>query len=264
MVTEVFDGHFPCVIRYHGAFNTILVMGYGVKNWPLDRIPLTPPEFKAFILDNSPIPTDDWPFLYSAKPEISPFYQRIMAVILLTALVGVLLVSPTTLRRFSPPFFFLGAAFLLMETRGVTQMMLFFGSTWWVNAFVFFAILSVVYVANYIVLKKHPIPIPMIAIGILAGLFLCYIIPSPWILECGLATRIILSAIVFTIPILFGSMLFSTLFSQTTNIDAALGSNLLGAVVGGLLEFTCILLGMKNLYLIAAVLYILAVVTRKK
>ena len=37
--------------------------------------------------------------------------------------------------------FFLGAAFMLLETRAVVQMALLFGSTWLVNSAVFFTVL---------------------------------------------------------------------------------------------------------------------------
>ena len=47
----------------------------------------------------------------------------------------------TSIRRFSPHFFLLGAAFLLLETRALVSFGLLFGNTWVVNALVFFAIL---------------------------------------------------------------------------------------------------------------------------
>ena len=47
----------------------------------------------------------------------------------------------TSLRRFSPHFFLLGVAFLLLETRSLVTFSLLFGSTWLVNSLVFFAVL---------------------------------------------------------------------------------------------------------------------------
>ncbi len=40
--------------------------------------------------------------------------------------------------------FFLGAGFMLLETKGVVHLALLFGSTWVVNSIVFFAILVVI------------------------------------------------------------------------------------------------------------------------
>lgn len=47
----------------------------------------------------------------------------------------------------SPHFFLLGVAFLLLETRSLVTFSLLFGTTWIVNALVFFAILASVLAA---------------------------------------------------------------------------------------------------------------------
>ena len=50
--------------------------------------------------------------------------------------------------RFDTQMFLLGAAFLLLETRAVTQLSLLFGSTWIVNTSVFGGVLAMVLAAN--------------------------------------------------------------------------------------------------------------------
>src|SRR5205814_8518569 len=81
-----------------------------------------------------PVPaTDDWPFLYLRSPFIAPHYLAGLAFALLIALLGVFgaaRAGGTTIRRFSPHFFVLGAAFLLLETRSLVSFSLLFGSTW--------------------------------------------------------------------------------------------------------------------------------------
>ena len=52
--------------------------------------------------------------------------------------------------------FFLGAGFMLIETKAVVQMALLFGSTWIVNSIVFCAVLSMILVANLFVLVVRP------------------------------------------------------------------------------------------------------------
>ncbi len=52
--------------------------------------------------------------------------------------------------------FFLGAGFMLLETKGVVHMALLFGSTWIVNSIVFFAILVMVLLSNLFVLAPGP------------------------------------------------------------------------------------------------------------
>ena len=49
--------------------------------------------------------------------------------------------------------FFLGAAFMLLETRSLVTFSLLFGSTWLVNSLVFFAILCSVMLAVFISAK---------------------------------------------------------------------------------------------------------------
>ena len=48
--------------------------------------------------------------------------------------------------------FFLGAGFMLLETKSVVHMALLFGSTWMVNSIVFFAILVMILCSNLFVL----------------------------------------------------------------------------------------------------------------
>ena len=94
--------------------------------------------------------TDDWPFLYLRTPTIQPHYLAALGFVLLFALVAVAgsaAVTRTPLRGFSPHFFVLGTAFMLLETRSLVSFSLLFGTTWLVNALAFFAILASVLVA---------------------------------------------------------------------------------------------------------------------
>ena len=84
------------------------------------------------------------------EPYIAPYYLGALAVILSFALLVVWRAarrSGIPLRRFSPHFFLLGVAFLLLETRSLVTFSLLFGSTWIVNSLVFFAVLASVLLA---------------------------------------------------------------------------------------------------------------------
>ena len=59
-------------------------------------------------------------------------------------------------------------------------------------------------------------------------------------------------------PLFFAGMLFSQIFEKRQEPTTSLGYNLIGAICGGLLEYSSMALGTKNLYLLALVLYILA------
>jgi len=65
------------------------------------------------------------------------------------------------------------------------------------------------------------------------------------------------AAIIFAIPVFFAGLLFASEF-RSADSAAALGANMLGAVVGGLLENLSLIVGIKALLVAAALLYSLA------
>ena len=116
---------------------------------------------KAIQLDNSSLTiqrattnelisaTDNWPFLYLRDPGLPTFYSISLIIILGISALYITLVSPNnTLKMSGVPFFFMGAAFTLLETKSIVNFLLLFGATWVVNSLVFFAILLVVLIAN--------------------------------------------------------------------------------------------------------------------
>jgi hypothetical protein len=67
-----------------------------------------------------------------------------------------------------------------------------------------------------------------------------------------------LVAVVFSVPVIFAGLLFSLEFRFVAAPGAALGANMLGAVVGGLLENLSLLLGMRALLPITVGVYCVA------
>ena len=134
-------------------------------------------------VDAGPTPqpaTDDWPFLYLRTPFVADYYVIALAVILLAALVAVLAaarLTGTAVRRFSPHFFVLGVAFLLLETRSLVSFSLLFGTTWIVNALAFFGILAGVLLA-ILINARWPIrsPRPFYA-GLFVALLVAFLLP---------------------------------------------------------------------------------------
>jgi hypothetical protein len=66
------------------------------------------------------------------------------------------------------------------------------------------------------------------------------------------------TAIVLTCPLLFSGILFSTLLANRGHVAGIMAMNLLGAICGGLLEYSSMYLGFRSLYVLAAVCYVLA------
>ena len=206
--------------------------------------------------------TDDWPFLYLRDPGIAPYYLAALGVLLAFATVAVAAASRVTrmpLRRgFSPHFFVLGIAFLLLETRSLVTFSLLFGTTWSVNALVFFAILLSVLIAIGIS-ARFPMrrPAPLYA-GLFGTLALAWLLPPEQLLLDPPALRYALAAGLAFAPIVFANLVFAHSFRDTAAADMAFASNLLGAMVGGALEYVALLSGYRSLLFIVAGLYVLA------
>ena len=204
--------------------------------------------------------TDDWPFLY-IRPGVFPSgYVAVLAGIAVIAIVGAALVfgrSLFTAARFDPILFLLGAAFLLIETRSVTELSLLFGSTWLVNAAVFGAVLMVAWLANLLVSSraKRGISLTVVFMFLFAALAANYAITPATLLGMPMFTGGVVGALLNALPIGFAGILFSWLLSRSPDPTGSLGSNLLGAIAGGLLEYVSLVTGLRLLTLIALALY---------
>jgi len=101
--------------------------------------------------------TDDWPFLYLRNALIPWLNVREMILLALVSAAILLAYAPTRRVRPNGHMFFLGAGFMLLETKGVVHVALLFGSTWIVNSVVFFAILLLILAANLYVRATGPV-----------------------------------------------------------------------------------------------------------
>lgn len=204
--------------------------------------------------------TDDWPHLYIRSPSIPIEYLVALAGM---ALVGLFVVrrEARQMTRREIPFFFLGAAFLLMETKSVTEFALLIGSTWQTNALVFTVILAIILLANLIVQRGMVGDDRVWLAVIVASLIAHYAFPvSAWP-EFGLA-KLLAAGIYLGVPIFAAGIVFAKWFSASRVGSIALGVNLLGSVVGGTLEYASLLVGIKALALLALALYVLAFVSK--
>jgi hypothetical protein len=202
--------------------------------------------------------TDDWPHLYIRQRRLPSEYLGVFAGILLISLVLVLRSFRGT-RRLDGQFFFLGAGFLLMETKSVTQYALLVGSTWQTNALVFTVILATILIANILVLTRlKRVPIALMYSLVVLTLVLSYFWPiARWRLAPGVGSYGAAAAYL-GIPIVLAAVIFATTFRKARVGSEALASNLLGAVLGGALEYMSLALGIRSLSLVAAGMYLAA------
>src|ERR1039457_4613892 len=71
---------------------------------------------------------------------------------------------------------FMGAAFLLLETKNIVQFALLFGSTWFVNSLVFAAVLLTVWLAIETASRVKLPPPVMLYVALLASLVLTWVV----------------------------------------------------------------------------------------
>jgi hypothetical protein len=154
--------------------------------------------------------------------------------------------------------FFLGAAFMLLETRAVVQIALLFGSTWMVNSAVFFTVLVLILLANLYVLKVQRVRLFWHYVGLLIFLTAGVLIPVDVFLSGGILWRYAAPCILALGPMFFAGVIFAGSFRDATNPDLAFGSNIAGSVLGGLAESFSMLLGFQHLLLLAMLFYLLS------
>jgi hypothetical protein len=210
--------------------------------------------------------SDDWPFLY-LRPGIVPWgYLTVLAGVMLAASVLVSrLHGRGSLREdFHPALFLMGAGFLLVETRGVTSLSLLFGSTWVVNAAVFSGVLAMALVANLAVERWRPVSTGPAFALLLLSLLILWAVDISALNRLSLLGRGLVGGLLHALPVAFAGVIVSTLLARARSLAAALGSNLLGSVFGGCLEYVSMWSGLRALVLLAIGLYLGALLAELK
>jgi Spermine/spermidine synthase domain len=209
--------------------------------------------------------TDDRPFPYLADRTIPRFYLEMLGLILLASILLVR-VTAGPLRQMRPyvDLFFMGAAFLLLETKNVVQFALLFGTTWVVNAAVFAGVLLSV-LAAIETARRVRLPRPVLLyVGLLAALVLAWVIPPAALLSLPVVPRFVAGVALAFAPIYLANLVFAQRFAKTGSTTVAFGANLLGAMVGGALEYLALISGYRSLLIVVALLYGLAFLTGRK
>jgi hypothetical protein len=160
--------------------------------------------------------------------------------------------------------FFMGAAFLLIETENVVRFALLFGTTWFVNALVFggilLSVLAAIEVSRRVTIRK---PVMLYA-ALMAALLIAWLIRPASLLALGVLPRFAAATVLAFLPVFFGNLIFAHRFRDVGSSVTAFGANLLGAMVGGILEYVALLKGYHVLLVVVAGLYALAFVAGRK
>ncbi len=222
---------------------------------------MSDPALASFVRDHAGIrmeaasmTTDDWPYFYQHEPGLP------ISVILVS--IAVLLTFGWFLRNTSRAegsidlhFLLLGAGFMLLETQIVSRMALLFGTTWLVNSIVVSGLLLLIVAANFIYHRFPRIPMRWAYTGLFASLLLSFAIPPERLFFASFAVRAVVATVVLCLPVFFAGIVFISSFAKAHFQGSALGSNLFGSLIGGLLESLSLWFGLKSLILLAAMIY---------
>jgi SAM-dependent methyltransferase len=261
MLEKVFPGRAPRAFQTGSGL--MLVTGPGLAG-----LPATVPGASECTADvraralQVDLPTDDWPYFYMQK-RTYPLTYAVM-VLLLLGISAWLVKKKLGMHNLASPrsgvFFFLGAGFMLIETKVITELGLVFGNTWLVTAIAIAGILLMCFLANYAVSRFGAIsPVRsfvLLGVTLAAGLLVTRLSMAGMVLP----TEKLVMPILLTLPLFFAGLIFSSQLVRCEGLGNALSANLFGAMLGGFLEYNSMYLGMSSLYVFGIVLYALAYV----
>lgn len=209
----------------------------------------------------TPEALDDWPYLYLSQRFIPLDYLITIGVLLVISLLFLHLSSSKNRKGVDPHFFLLGAGFLLLETKSITTISLYFGTTWFVSMIVILGVLIMVLLANLVASRLRQFSL-ILYLPLIASVGYLYFFPTQNVLAWPFLARLIYSLIVIPLPIFFAGLIFSSTFRESEDPSFSFGSNLLGAMVGGFVEYLGMITGMKSLLLVVLVFYLASLLVR--
>src|SRR5581483_9545594 len=207
----------------------------------------------------TPVSTDDWPYLYLQTRSIPLLFYLLAGMLLILFFVSSwnlnLPLPSRSWTRSDWHFFLMGAAFLLLEVQNISKASVVLGNTWLVNAVIISGILAFVLLANWLapLFPSVPAAASYACLG-LACLALYFVDLSRFAI-LPYATKALVVGGLTSLPMLFSGLVFIRSFQIAPRKDAALGANLFGALVGGLLQSITFITGMRALLLLVLGFY---------
>ena len=262
-VEEVF-GHSPCIDRFTAVQSlAVMAVGKSADNAVCDDTW----ERAAIAASGQEIPSpsaDDHPFLYLKDASIPQIYLLLIGLILAVSLIAIRVVGgPLRQMRGYADLFLMGMAFLLLETRSITTFALLFGTTWLVNALVFAGVLLAVLLAIEVTRRFSPRR-PWVIAALFISLAIAWLVPNAWLLTLPVPVRLLVAVALAFAPIFCANLYFTSRFKEAANPTAAFAANLFGAMIGGCLEYLSLLTGYRFLLVVAALIYLAAVLVGRR
>ncbi len=273
LLREVF-GHDPLAYgvqeiprEFGGGGNLTLVTGKNPVSLDLVADPALQQFLQAHLvrLPGTARPTtDDWPYLYLQRAKIPKLHLLTSLTILGTVALARRRVLCAVAATMDWHFFALGAAFLLLEVQTVSRATLLFGMTWVVNAIVISAVLVMILLANLVAARWPGLGQGFIVAGLAATVLALAIVPLDWFNTLTVTAKLVAASTFLTAPVFFSGLIFIRSFADCENKARALGSNLIGALVGGLLESVSFVTGIRALVGLVGLFYAIALWLRPR
>jgi|HubBroStandDraft_6_1064221.scaffolds.fasta_scaffold02814_2 SAM-dependent methyltransferase len=236
--------------------NGVILIEGGARDTKLPQLIDASADLRARTNSTTLLATDNWPFLYLTERSI-PGPVLVVAGLFFLLVWMVLRKSNCLAWKTSLPhlhFFFLGAGFLLLETKAVVQLSLLFGGTWIVNSIVIGAFLAMALAANALAGMFRVSAVAMYSILLLL-LTLDFWFPYSAISGLTTGEKILVGGGWAALPVFFSGIVFSSSLQRFGRPAEALGVNLFGAVLGGLMENAVMIGGTPILKGLALVMY---------
>lgn len=203
--------------------------------------------------------TDDWPFLFLEQRGIPFHYLSPLLIICALAIVP-LRYCKLKVGNINWHLFFMGASFLLIESKAVTSLGLLFGSTWLVNSVVIGSILLMIMLANFFISLGYQRSFGALYSVLIVVIVVNFLFPFDWLNTLIWEFRLAVAGMIIASPLFIAALIFARAFSEVSWPSIALASNLFGSLVGGILEYIDMWTGLRWLNIVALVLYLVSYV----
>jgi len=206
----------------------------------------------------SPV-SDDYPFPYLEQPGIPLLIVfSLLSIVIASGLLVWRAAGGVGRLRAYIDLFAMGGAFLLLETKSVVQFALLFGTTWVVNALVFAGVLVAILAAIEMAKRVRVRRAWVIYVPLFAALAIAWVVPLHALLALPFWPRLGVAVVYSFTPLFLANLLFAERFRDTADSTSAFGVNLLGAIVGGVLEYLALVAGYRNLLIVVGAFYAIA------
>ena len=135
------------------------------------------------------------------------------------------------------------------------------GNTWQVNAVIISSILAMALLANWIAYRFPKLPLTLVYFLLVGTCLALYFIDLARFGFLPYPLKATIVGVLTSLPMLFSGIVFVRSFAIAQDKSNALGANLIGALVGALLQSITFITGIKALLLVVAGFYLLSLFT---